>query len=238
MLNQQFDNQSNWCARIIPSKAIPLYLSAKDKFLFRFKKKNVQPVFELFASRSKRSLIGNARARQLIQSKRIHVERQTTFEGVQNRFIDQRNDSNQISGEWASITAWVINLPAEGNSSIKQMNSPGSWSKPEPIYFDVRFLVGDSSLGWEEMYQSSRSVVPRMFWFEEEHQNGLSIVSLQLPLSMDCQWFDRIELRVPALRSSSRVSMAIPEHSFFCWQRIDALPFASTGPHSSSSSSS
>jgi len=65
-------------------KDYPKYFSFLFHFIFIFIRKNGQPVFEKRSSRSSHNLIDIAQTLQLTKSKRIPIERQTTFEKAEN----------------------------------------------------------------------------------------------------------------------------------------------------------
>jgi hypothetical protein len=93
-----------------------------------FFRKNGQYIFEIRRSRSSHNLIDIAQTLQLTKSKRIPVERQTTFEKPENQSsIEQIMQITSFENP-NRLTVAVYNSP-ERRSTIKHYNSTRTSSK-------------------------------------------------------------------------------------------------------------
>lgn len=113
-------------------------------FFFEFRKKtrfdsirkNGQPVFEIRRSRSSNNLIDRTQILQLTQSKRIPVQRQTTFEKpADENLVEQSIQIKQLENP-NRLAISVYSSPTQ-RSIVKHLNSTRTSSKAQPSYFDT-----------------------------------------------------------------------------------------------------
>jgi hypothetical protein len=102
-------------------------------FSIFFYRKNGQPIFEGRSTRSTHNLIDIAQTLQLTKSKRIHVERQTTFEKPENEAIIK--EAIQIKS-LENPNRLAISLYTSP-SLLKHMNSTRASTKLYPSQLDI-----------------------------------------------------------------------------------------------------
>ncbi|CAF1125311.1 unnamed protein product [Rotaria sp. Silwood1] len=106
-----------------------------DQIQRNYPKKNGQPIFEPRTTRSCHSLIDISQTLQLTKSKRIRVERQTTFEKPENEASIE--ESIQIKPlENPHRLAISLYSPSESHSFVKHTNSIRTSSKANPSHLD------------------------------------------------------------------------------------------------------
>jgi hypothetical protein len=101
-------------------------------FFFR---KNGQPVFEVRPSRLSHNLVDITQTLQLTKSKRIPVERQTTFEKPENESAIEESMLIKPIENPNRLTVSVYSSP-EQRSNVKHTNSTRTSSKAQPSQLD------------------------------------------------------------------------------------------------------
>lgn len=103
------------------------------KILFR---KKGQPVFEVRSSRPTNNLIDIAQTLQLTKSKRIPVQRQTTFEKAENENLIEETIQIKSLENPNRFTVSVYTSPTQ-RSVIKHLNSTRTSSKAQHSQFET-----------------------------------------------------------------------------------------------------
>jgi hypothetical protein len=101
-----------------------------------FLRKNGQPVFEARPSRSSHNLINITQTLQLTKSKRIHVERQITFEKLENESAIEQTMIIKSLENPNHLHISFYSSP-EGRSIVKHVNSTRTSSKAQPSQLDI-----------------------------------------------------------------------------------------------------
>lgn len=104
-------------------------------FIYLLFRKNGQPVFEARPSRSSNNLIDIAQTLQLTKSKRIPIERQTTFEKPEN---ESSIEQTMLIKSFENPNRLAITLYSspEQRSMVKHTNSTRTSSKAHPSQLD------------------------------------------------------------------------------------------------------